>query len=199
MKRKLFLASTSPRRHKLAKVMGLDFEIISSNYKEDMSLKLSPSKLVMMFAEGKASEAASRFKKGIIIGVDTICTIDNHILGKPKNKEDAFRILKLQSGKTVEVYSGICLIDLYKNRKILDHEVSRVRMRRLSDSEIERYIATGEPMDKAGAIAIQGLGSIFVSSIEGCYFNIEGFPIYNIFKNLSKLGVDIFEYEQWKK
>lgn len=198
MKRKIILASTSPRRHGLAQDMGLEFEIAPSDYEEDMTLGLTPDKLVMELSNGKASDVARKFKDEIIIGADTIVVFEGKKLGKPKSKEDAFKMLKSFSGKWQEVYSGVTMIDCKTGKKVQDYEVSKVKFRKLNDDEIKRYIETGESMDKAGAYGIQGLSSIFIEKVEGCYQNILGFPVYNIYKNLKKLGVDIFEYEKWK-
>lgn len=198
-KQKIILATTSPRRHGLALTMGLEFEIAPSNYEEDMSLKLEPKELVMRFANGKASDVAKRYKEGIVIGVDTIVVFNGKNIGKPKTKEEAFEMLKSYSGKKQYVYSGVCLIDCQTGKIINDCEITEVYFKKLDDKEISSYIETGEPMDKAGGYGIQGLSSIFIKKINGCYFNVMGFPVYNIYKNLKKLGINIFEYDKWKK
>ena len=108
-------------------------------------------------------------------------------------------MLKSFSGKNQEVYSGLCIIDCRNKKTITDFEVTKVKFRKMKDSEIKKYVATGEPLDKAGAYGIQDLSSIFIEKVEGCYFNVVGFPIHNIYKNLNKLGVDIFRYERWNK
>lgn len=198
MKQKIILASTSPRRHELAKTMGLDFEIVPSNFKEDMNLKLSPKELVKELAYGKAADVAKRFNEGLVIGVDTIVVYKNKKLGKPKTNKEAFEMLKMLSGKSHEVYSGVAIIDAKTKKIIKDYEKTIVYFTKLSDKEIESYIHTGEPMDKAGAYGIQDLSSIFIKKIDGCYFNVVGFPIYLIYKTLEKFNVNIFEYERWK-
>lgn len=199
MKKEIILATTSKRRHELAYTMGLEFKVVPSAYEEDPSLKLPPKELVMMFAHGKAADVAKKYKKGIVIGVDTVVVFKNKILGKPKNKKIAFQMLKSFSGKTQDVYSGVCLIDCSTGKIVKDYEVTKVKFRKLLDSEIKKYVATGEPLDKAGAYGIQDLSSVFIEKVDGCYFNVVGFPIYNIYKNLRKLGVDIFQYERWNK
>jgi len=200
MKEKIILATTSLRRHGLAQTMGLDFEIAPSNYEEDMTgnKKLNPKEMVIEFSHGKASDVAKKFKEGIVIGVDTIVVFNGKKLGKPKSDEEAFNMLKSFSGKKQQVYSGVCLIDCKTGKIIRDYEVTDVYFKKLSDSEIKSYIKTGEHKDKAGGYGIQDLSSIFIKKINGCYFNVMGFPIYNIYKNLTKLGVNIFEYERWK-
>lgn len=198
MKKKIILASTSPRRHELARAMGLDFEVVPSSYEEDMTLKLSPKKLVMTLALGKAEDVARKFSEGLVIGVDTIVVFKGKKLGKPKDEKDAYRMLKMLSNKEHDVYSGVAIIDCKTGKKIQDVEITRVFFNKLSDEEIRSYIATGEPLDKAGAYGIQDLSSIFIRKIEGCYFGVMGFPIFNIYTNLKKFGVNIFDYERWK-
>lgn len=198
--KKIILATTSPRRHGLAQTMGLDFEIVPSNYEENMSLKLKPKELVMKFSYGKASEVAKKFegKDCIVIGVDTIVVFKGKNLGKPKNDIEAYKMLKSYSGKKQYVISGVCLINCKTGKIIKDTEVTEVYIKKLNDHEIKSYIQTGEHKDKAGGYGIQDLSSIFIKKINGCYFNVMGFPIYNIYKNLEKMKVNIFEYERWK-
>jgi len=198
MKQKIILASTSPRRKELASAMGLEFEIIPSSYEEDMSLNLAPKELVQVLSYGKAKAVADKLNSGIVIGVDTIVCINDKKLGKPKSNQEAFQMLKNLSGKFHQVYSGVSIIDCKTKKSIKDFEVTKVKFRKMTENEIKAYIQTREPMDKAGAYGIQGLASIFVEKIEGCYFNVMGFPVHNIYKNLKKLGVNIFEYEKWK-
>jgi septum formation protein len=198
MKKKIILASTSPRRHGLAQQMGLEFEIVPSGYEEDMSMDMGPDELAMALAYGKAKDVAEKTNEGIVLGVDTFISFNGQKLGKPKTEEKARELLKSFSGKELQVYSGVVLIDCETGQEIKDFEVSEVKFKELSDEEIENYIKTGEPLDKAGAFAIQGLGSIFIEKVNGCYANIVGLPIANVYKNLKKLGVNIFEYENWK-
>ncbi|MFA5987819.1 MAG: Maf family protein [Candidatus Paceibacterota bacterium] len=199
MKKKIILASTSPRRHSLAQQMGLEFEVVPSDYEEDMSMDLTPDKLAMALAYGKAKNVADRLTDGVVLGIDTFVLFEGKKLGKPKSEEDAFQMLKSFSGKFQEVYSGVALIDCTTGKEIADYEVTKIKFREMDDSEIKKYIKTGEPMDKAGAYGIQGLSSVFIEKVDGCYSNIVGFPIYNIYKNLKKIGVDIFEYNAWAK
>ncbi|MBN2052862.1 septum formation inhibitor Maf [Candidatus Woesearchaeota archaeon] len=199
MKRKIILASTSPRRNGLLQQIGLEFEVVPSKYEEDMAVAMKPNEMVRRFAEGKAEDVAKKVKTGIIIGADTICVFKNKKIGKPKSREDAVSMLRIFSGKKVYVYSGICIIDKDNCKKIVDHEISWVKMKKMSDEEIQKYVDSGEPLDKAGAFAIQELGGIFVEKVHGCYSNIIGLPLYNLYKNLQRLGVNIFEYEKWKE
>ena len=198
MKRKIIIASTSPRRHGLAKEMGLEFEIVPSNYEEDMTMDMGPKELAETLSYGKAKDVADRIKSGVVIGIDTFVVFEGKKLGKPKSEEDAFNMLKSFSGKTQDVYSGVAIIDCDNEKEVIDCEITKVKFRDMGDEEIRSYIKTGEPMGKAGAYGIQGLSSIFIEKIEGCYTNVMGFPIFNVYKNLKNLGVNIFEYEKWK-
>ncbi|VVB79472.1 Septum formation protein Maf [uncultured archaeon] len=198
VKQKIILASTSPRRKELAQQMGLDFEIVPSSYEEDMTLDLSPKELAKTLAYGKAKDVAGKFDEGIVIGIDTFVVFNGKKLGKPKSKQQAIDMLKSFSGKSQEVYSGIALIDCKTKKEIKDFEVTTLKFRKMNDEEIKKYVETGEPMDKAGAYAVQGLSSIFIEKVNGCYQNIVGFPIHKIYQSLTKLGVDIFEYERWQ-
>lgn len=198
MKKKIILASTSPRRHELAQQMGLDFEIIASGYEEDMTMNMDPEELVKTLAYGKAYDVAKDRDEGIVLGIDTFIVFNGQKLGKTKTEEKARELLRSYSGKELQVYSGIALIDCETKKEIKDFEVSTIKFKEVTNEEIDSYIKTGEPLNFAGSIVIQGLGSIFIEKIDGCYNNIVGFPIANIYKNLSKLGVNIFEYDNWK-
>jgi septum formation protein len=198
VKQKIILASTSPQRKGLLQQMGIDFKIVPSDYEEDMTMKLSPKELARVLAYGKAKDVADKTKEGIVIGVDTFLVYKRKKLGKPHTKENAYKMLKMFSGKTIEVYSGVALINAKTKQEIRDCEVSRFTFKKLTEKEIKDYIKTREPIDKAGAIAIQGLGGIFIREIKGCYSNIVGFPIHNIYKNLQKMGVNALSYGGWK-
>jgi septum formation protein len=195
---RIILASTSPARQLLARTIGLDFEVVPSNYKEDMTLNLSPKELVIELALGKARDVAKNLKEELVIGVDTIVVFDGKVFGKPKDSQEAIKMLRLFSGKKHEIYSGIVLINCATGATIKDFEVTKVYFKELSDKEILSYVKTGEPFGKSGSYGIQGLASIFVEKVEGCYFNIVGFPVNNIYKNLEKMGINIFEHKKWK-
>ncbi|MBU0471681.1 MAG: septum formation inhibitor Maf [Nanoarchaeota archaeon] len=192
--RQIILASTSPRRKGLLQQIGLKFKVVPSNCKEDMTLNLPPEKLVMRLAQEKAGDVVKRVKKGIVIGVDTFIVFKNQKIGKAKNKEEAKTNLQSFSGKTVDFYSGVCIIDIEQNKTIVDFELSKVKIKRMSDKDIDAYLATNEYIGKAGGFAIQGRGAIFIEKVEGCYSNIVGLPLHNLYKNLKKLGVDVLNY-----
>lgn len=170
---KLILASASPRRTEIFKDLGLSFCVVPSCADEDTDEK-EPPRVVESLALLKAENVYGR-TGGTVVAADTIVVLDGNIMGKPKNSSDAKKMLKLLSGREHEVYSGICV----KNR---DKTVTRacctkVRFRKLSEDEINRYISTGEPLDKAGAYGISGLGALLVEGIEGDFWNVVGFPI----------------------
>lgn len=198
--KKIILASGSPRRKELAERMGIEFEIMPSTYKEDMTLNMPPEKLAEFLATGKAEEVASRVKEGVIIGIDTFIVNKEtkEIYGKPAHYDAAKKTLKELSGKEINVMSGICIIDKYQNKKTVSHELTKVFMAYLSEKEIDAYVNTKEPLDKAGAFGIQELGSIFIKKIEGDYNNVVGFPVRKIYEQLTKLNINIFEYDKWK-
>ncbi|MBU1018783.1 MAG: Maf family protein [Patescibacteria group bacterium] len=189
----LILASGSPRRFTLLKELGLDFEVdpaIDFQEKENAE-DLTPEAIAIHNAEGKALEVAKNHPKSLILGVDTIGAYQHHILGKPKDLEDARRILKILNGTTHEVISGICLIDTEKNRKIARAEKTLVTFAKMSPREIETYLESGESMDKAAAFAIQGLGSLFIEKIDGDYFNVVGLPIFRMYKMFKEFGENL--------
>lgn len=190
-KQKIILASTSPRRQELLKQIGLDFDIVPSAYEEDMSLKLKNNELAKTLAYGKARDVADKIKKGVVIGSDTFIVFHKERIGKPKDKKDAQRILKMISGKWLLIYSGIAIIDTKNKRELTDYEITKVKIKSLTKNEIDDYIATGEPLDKAGAFGIQGRGAVFIEKINGCYSNVVGLPLYRLYFNLQKLGISI--------
>jgi septum formation protein len=187
---KIILASNSPRRKELLLQVGVVFEVIPSSFEEQL-VDLPTSKLVEHFAYMKAKDIVPLvYEDALIIGADTIVYLDE-IMGKPRNKEDAFDMLSRLSGKQHSVLSGISIISTATGESITEHEITRVRMKNLSNAEITAYIETGEPMDKAGAYAIQGMGSLFVEGIEGDYFNVVGLPLFRLGKMLEHFGIKL--------
>lgn len=188
---KIILASSSPRRMELLKNLGVEFDIIPSNYEEIMVNK-QPEELVCYLAKNKALEVSNRVKSdNIVLAADTMVFIGNIALGKPHTNNAAYAMLKNLSGKVHEVITGICLINKSINKTYLDYEVTKVFFRELSEEEILNYIETKEPLDKAGAYGIQGLGGLFVKRIEGCYFNVVGLPIYKLYNGFREMGVNL--------
>jgi len=179
--RRLVLASASPRRRELLAQAGFTFEVHPAHIPEDAIPGEDPIAYVVRLAREKAESVfAELSSKGsappqVVLGADTTVTLDNHILGKPEDAADASRMLRMLSGRTHRVITGIAIVTAEAAE--VAAEVTGVRFLTLSDEEIAAYIATGEPMDKAGAYAIQGRAARWIPRIEGCYFNVVGLPI----------------------
>lgn len=173
--KKIILASKSPRRLELLKSYDLDIEVISSDIEEITHGDEKPEQLSMALAFEKAYSVSIERKNQLVLGADTVVALEGKILGKPKDRDDAFRILSLLSGKTHRVITGVSIIK--GDKKIIDYESTLVSFRNLSKDQIIKYIDTKEPMDKAGAYGIQGYGKILVESISGSYSNVVGLPI----------------------
>ncbi len=186
---KYVLASASERRQELLHRIISDFDIEVSNFDEDTVLFNGDiKKYVIDLAKGKTTSIMEKLEENaIIIGGDTIVVLDDEILGKPKNEEDAYRMLKALSGKTHRVYSGIVVINMHNNKIEESAIYTEVKMANLSDGEILNYIKTGEPLDKAGAYGIQGYGGVFVEEIKGCFYNVVGLPLNLLNKMLNKV------------
>ncbi len=189
--RKIILASTSPRRKELFEKLRIPFIIEASDYEEDMTLKMPPVKLVKVLSAGKAMAVANKHKEGIIIGADTFVVFNNQLFGKPKNKLEAKKMLEKLSGKRVDILTGLTIIDLDLKKKISVTDIAKVYIKKLSGNEIDNYIASGEPMDKAGAFAIQGLGAVIIRKVEGDFMSIMGLPLFILSKQLKKLGINV--------
>lgn len=176
---KIILASASPRRKELLELINLKFEVQSSNIEEIIDESLPLEKKIEKLSYQKAYDIAIKNKgNNLIIGADTVVEINGDILGKPKDKQDAERMLKLLSGSEHDVITAITLIDGNNPENYIStHEKTKVRFIELNQEKIDKYIESGEPMDKAGAYAIQGLAVMFVKSIDGCYTNVVGLPI----------------------
>lgn len=169
----IILASQSPRRRELLKYITDDFKVMSSNVDETLPKDISPGDAVLYLSRIKAQPFKN--ETDIVIGADTVVSIDNKILGKPKDFDDAYKMLSLLSGKWHSVYTGVTLI---KGENVKSFSVeTRVKFFELTDTDIENYIRTKEPMDKAGAYGIQGFGSLLVERIDGDYFNVVGLPV----------------------
>ncbi len=186
--KKIILASASPRRKHLLENIGLDFLVIPSAIKE----KVEKIEDVETTALEKVLDVSKKIIfPAIIIGSDTIVTINNTILGKPENRKDAIQILKQLSNKTHRVISAIAVYDTETKKTIKTSVKSDVTFRKLDEEEIQAYLNTGEPMDKAGAYAIQGRASVFVKSINGCYTNIVGISVYKLTELLKDFGIRV--------
>jgi septum formation protein len=174
--RELVLASSSPRRAQILKDAGIKFEIRMPPNVEEETPTSDPVRHVLLLSAAKADSVARQVREGIILGADTIVVLNGEILGKPKDKEDAFLILTRLGGKKHTVFTGITLVNKRDNRILSDYDSTQVEFNRLDREKIESYIATGEPMDKAGAYGIQGMGSFLVKGIRGSLDNVIGLP-----------------------
>lgn len=184
----IYLASKSPRRRKLLKQLNLNFKSFSVSMDEVIHPKEQPSKAVLRLSKEKLVLAKEKIKKGVIITADTIVVLDNKIIGKPLNKKDAFKILKTLSGKTHIVYTGYSLYNSFNKKSISEFEKTKVTFRQLTDQEINEYIDSGSPMDKAGAYGIQDdFGAVFISKINGCYYNVVGLPLAKLYHALLRI------------
>lgn len=171
----LILASQSPRRRQLLSMLGYPFEVMDSGADETLPEGAEPAEAARTLAVRKAGAAAARRPDAIVIGADTMVVCGRHILGKPADKEDAGRMLSMLSGRSHRVLTGVCVLGGGKRRTAV--EETRVFFTRLSPADIEAYVATGEPMDKAGAYAIQGGAGRYIRRIEGCWYNVVGLPL----------------------
>ncbi|MBZ0180031.1 MAG: Maf family protein [Melioribacteraceae bacterium] len=185
----IYLASKSPRRKKLLKQIGLEFRTLTFDFVEKLIPYESPVIAVKRLAAEKMNEANSRVKSdAIIITADTIVMLDGTILGKPKSKTDAKRMLRMLSGRTHLVYTGFGVMNTSNNKLLIRYEKTSVTFRNLMNNEINDYVETGSPLDKAGAYGIQDdFGAVFVSKINGCYYNIVGLPLANLYKSLEEV------------
>lgn len=193
---KLILASSSQRRRELLTMCGYDYEIEVSRADESI-LEPDPERFVMKLAERKAMEVFDRFgarevsddcaEPIAVLGSDTIVYYNGGIIGKPKDREDAFRILSMLSGKTHEVYTGVAVVT--EKGCLAECDTTRVTFEELSDEEIEKYVASGEPLDKAGAYGIQGPFGMFVKKVEGNYFTVIGLPLPTAYRLLKSVGI----------
>ena len=186
----IILASQSPRRRQLLEMLGLDFVVIPAKGEEVIPSGMSPGDTVRLLSRQKAAAvAAGASPEDIVIAADTIVWHGGQVLGKPKNEQEAARMLSALSGNTHQVYTGITV---RKGETVLSGaECTNVRFRKLSGHEIDAYIACGEPFDKAGGYGIQGVACLFVEGIEGDFFNVMGLPVCRMGKMLKELGVEI--------
>ena len=189
----IILASASPRRKEILENANVKFKIMSSDIEELTLDGESPCQMVMRLAFEKGIDIANKQKSDLVISADTIVVLDNNVLGKPKDEKEARYMIESLSGKTHQVITGISLINLENNKKIIDYVISNVKFKNLSDDDINDYIKTKESLDKAGAYGIQGYGALLVEEIQGDYFNIVGLPISKLSDLLKKhFNINLF-------
>lgn len=196
---RLVLASSSPRRQELVASLGLSLpvRILPTDTDESVEPGWTPAQIVERLSLRKARTAARLLAEegerepSLVLGADTIVVLDGEVLGKPAGRADALQTLGRLQGQTHEVYSGVTLIGTHTGTERSAHRMTRVTIKPLDESLIERYVDTGEPMDKAGSYGIQGLGATLVSEIEGCYFNVVGLPLSLLSDMLAEEGVRV--------
>ncbi|MDV5106810.1 Maf-like protein [Clostridium perfringens] len=190
---KVILASKSPRRVEILEKIVKEFEVVQSNFDENtIDFKGDVENYVKDLSRNKAIEVSKRLNEpSIVIVADTVVFQNGKVLEKPKSEEDAFSMLSSLSGNTHKVYSGICLINTYDDTVVTDCDCTEVKFSELNPRQIRNYINSGEPMDKAGAYGIQGLGGAFVERIEGCYYNVMGLPLNKLYKALENYDITI--------
>ena len=192
--KRLILASRSPRRVTLLNQIGLNAEVIPAEVSEELDVQLSPTENARTLAIRKAEHVARRIERAIVVGADTIVAIDGQMLGKPVDRGDAIRMLNMLSGRTHVVHTGFALVDRPSNQKISGVESTSVTFRTLPLDEIEEYVHGGSPMDKAGAYGIQDdYGAVFVRRIEGCFYNVVGFPLSRFYESLQRFQEQLTE------
>jgi septum formation protein len=189
---KLILASTSPRRAEILRNAGFVFEVFPTNTDETRQPDEAAEDYVRRIAQTKAQAARQRFcatgEPAIVIAADTVVLAEGRILTKPQDAADARRMLRMMSGKSHEILTGLAILRLPEGAEALHIERTRVELLPISDDEIESYLATGESFDKAGAYGIQGIAGRFVAKIDGCYFNVMGLPLSRVWRAIRALG-----------
>lgn len=183
----MILASKSPRRFELLKQLGLDFEVIPSKIEEDIIPGESPKEHVIRLADTKALDVGNQYPDDWVIGADTIVYVDGVILGKPTNRKEAIKMLRMISGKEHRVLTGISVRHYKKEKGECEAVETAVKVKTLSPIEMEWYVNTGEPFDKAGGYGIQGIGSFMIESINGSYTNVVGLPLCELVEMLVRL------------
>ena len=191
--RRIVLASASPRRKELLELIGLKFKVVPSTYEEDMTLKLSPRRLACLLSAKKAEDVALRCPDALVIAADTFIDLNGRLLGKPQTPAEAKQMLRSLSNRSHEVITGFTVLDTTSGNRISKAVATKVYFKKLTRQEIDAYVASGEPMDKAGAYAIQGLGSIIIKKIDGDYFNVIGLPLNALTSALRKFGIAVLK------
>ncbi|MCL0063249.1 Maf family protein [Peptococcaceae bacterium] len=186
----LILASSSPRRHELLKMVGLSFEVEYPDISEDIPFT-KPDEMVKTLAEKKARAVADVKSEGLVIGSDTLVFCDGDILGKPKNKEHAVSMLLKLQGNVHYVYSGVAIVDAKTKKSAVDYRRTKVIFKPMNLDEINAYIEAEKPFDKAGAYGIQGRAAVFIEGIEGCYYNVIGLPLACLFSMLKEFDCNL--------
>lgn len=189
--KRIILASASPRRQELLERIGLKFEVEPSRCKEEVTSAADPQRIVRLNSVTKAASVAARHKNAIVIAADTVGVFRGKVLGKPHTSAEARKMLLILNGESHRVITGFTIIDTESGKTVTRSVETRVFFRPLTPAEIDAYIRTGEPLDKAGAYAIQGLGGVIVERIEGDYYNVIGLPLGAVVDSLKEFGVKV--------
>ena len=187
--KKIVLASASPRRREILEKTGLNFSICASDYKENLDLSLKPHKLARFLSLKKAEAVAHKYKDAIIIAADTFIYFKDRLLGKPHTGAAAEKMLRLLNGKVHSVITGYTVMDTASGQIVSKSVVTKVYFRKIAEDELSAYVRSREPLDKAGAYGVQGLGAVFIEKIEGDFFNVVGLPLCALTESLKKFGV----------
>ncbi|MFC1666450.1 Maf family protein [Candidatus Omnitrophota bacterium] len=188
----IILASSSKRRSSILSSCGVKHKVVVSEARESLQGKF-PSHIAMMNAYLKAEKVAEGLRSGYVIGADTVVLLGKKIIGKPRDAHHAKSMLKSMSGKTIFVYTGLCIIDVKEKNTVLDYEISGVKVRKIRPNEIPRYFKLLGPYDKAGGFSIEGAGSFIFDDVKGSYFNVLGLPTAKLKDMFEKLGLDLLK------
>ena len=189
----IILASSSPRRREILQKTGLEFRVDVSDYEENMDIGLEPHKLARFLSREKAARVARKHKNALVIAADTFIVFKGRLMGKPHTSDEASRMLNALNGKSHSVITGFAIINTDTGKKVSRSVETKVWLKKMTAAEIGAYVRSGEPLDKAGAYAIQGLGSVIVKKIEGDYLNVVGLPLYDVVGELVQFGVKVFK------
>jgi septum formation protein len=189
--RMIVLASSSPRRRELLRLIGLTFRVDRAEYEERMDLNMPPHRLARHLSLEKARSIASKYSDALVIAADTFILFRGKLLGKPHTLQEARRMLGMLNGKKHSVITGFTVMDTLTGKRVSKAVETKVHFRRLTTDQLASYVRTGEPLDKAGAYAVQGLGAVIVKEIAGDYFNVIGLPLSSLAEALKKFGVRV--------
>lgn len=194
IKKKIILASASPRRKLLFTQTGFDYEIVPSDFEEYFDTNISAQENAIVLSKLKAIEVAKRFQNAFVVGADTVVVLNGDIMGKPTDDNDAVSMLKKLSSREHTVYTAFTIVDRPSNKFISEIETTIVKFRELEEEEIYSYVKSGSPMDKAGAYGIQDdYGALFVERINGCFYNVVGFPLTKFYISIKKFQAELYK------
>ncbi|MDD3297832.1 MAG: Maf family protein [Firmicutes bacterium] len=198
--KRLVLASGSPRRQEVLEQLGLSFEVIKSDVDEAFPKGYTPEQTAVAVALRKVRYVAKKLKSpALVVGADTIVVLKGEIMGKPVDTGQAFQMIKKLAGEEHTVITGVAVADSESGEERTGYQTTLVKMKDICPERIKRYVSTGEPLDKAGAYAVQGKAAVFIEGIKGCYFNVVGLPITTLDSMFQSLGMDLFQFSKSDK